>query len=65
MAWKVRLIYSDGDSEVLDEEFDTEEAAIEAGWEASSNMSQGFDYLEEAGEDHEDVEVDEVEAFEE
>ena len=65
MPWKVKLIFDDGEEEELDEEFETEEEAEEAGWQASSDFSQGGEYLALAGEQYSDAEVVEVETWEE
>ena len=60
MAYKVIFNMSDGttNDELLDEIFETEEDAEEAARQCSSDYSQGRDYLEEAGEEFCEEEIE-------
>lgn len=57
MAWRAYLVFDDGEKMDLEEEFETEDDARDAAYQAASDYSQGGDYLAEAGEDYCDAEV--------
>ena len=59
MGYRVYYEMSDGSTQdILDEVFDSEEEAEEAAAQGASDYSQGRDYLEEAGEDFCEEEIE-------
>lgn len=65
MGWKARLVFDDDETLDVDGTFSSEEEAEAAGWQASSDYSQGRDVLELAGEDYSDAEVSYIDTWEE
>ncbi len=64
MSYKLRIYFDDGDTELVDEEFETEADAEEEFVEWSSNYSAGRDVLELADEDYSDAEIIGCDIFE-
>ena len=66
MAYRVKITFSDGgEDELLDEVFETEEAATDAGLEWLSDFSAGADTLELMGQSYTDPDCVDFEVFEE
>lgn len=59
MGYKVIFNYSDGsvDEDLLDEVFDSREEAYSEAAQASSDYTQGNEYLDEAGEEYSSKEI--------
>lgn len=65
MAWKLKIFFSDGNEELVDEDFDTEEEAEEEYREWLENWDAGRETLELAGEPYSDAEIIDYEIWEE
>ena len=65
MAWKLKIFFSDGHSYVVDEEFETEEDAMQEYDEWLENWEVGGEELELAGEPYSDAEILDYETWEE
>ncbi len=57
MSWRVRINFDDGTSELVDEEFDTEEEAEEEYDSWLEGWGAGRDVLMLAGEEYSDKEI--------
>lgn len=65
MAWKLEIFFDDGNSELVDEDFETEEDAMEEYREWIENWGAGREVLELAGEPYSDAEIIDYEIWEE
>lgn len=65
MAWKLEIFFSDGHSELVDENFETEEDAIQEYEEWIENWGTGRDVLELAGEPYSDADIIDYDIWEE
>ena len=65
MAWKADLVFESGEILTLEESFDTEEEAQEAGDYAASCYSQGTETLAMGGHDYSTDSVDYIDVYEE
>ena len=65
MAWRLKIYFSDGSSEIVDEEFETEDDARTEYDEWLENWDAGRETLELAGEDYVDADIEDYEIWEE
>ena len=65
MGWRVRINFSDGSSELVDEIFDTEEDAMDEYESWVENWGTGRGELELAGEDYCDADIVDCDIWEE
>ncbi len=65
MGFRVSINFDDGNSELLDEVFETEEDAEAEARQWASDYSQGGDILKEAGEEYCEQEVVDWDIYEE
>ena len=65
MAWKLRINFSDGTSELVDEDFETKQDALDEyeSWLDSWNV--GGETLMMAGEDYSDAEIEDCDIWKE
>ena len=65
MAWKLKIYYSDGSSEILDEDFETEQDAQDE-WESwLDSWNAGKETLMLAGEEYDDSDLEDCEIWQE
>ena len=65
MAWKLRINFSDGSSETLEESFETEQDARDEFDSWLENWSAGRETLMLAGEDYVDADIEDGDIWEE
>lgn len=65
MAWRLELYFSDGTTELVDEEFETEEDARDDLQAWSDGWAAGAETLELAGEDYNDADIVGFDIYEE
>jgi len=66
MAWKLRIYLEDGSSFLDEEEYDSEDEAIDAKSEWFEGWSQGMEDLElNGGEDYNSHVIEDIEIYEE
>lgn len=65
MAWRLKIIFDNGDSELLDDLFDTEQDAVDEYNSWCDNWAAGRETLQLAGEDYVDAEIETAEIWEE
>lgn len=65
MGWRVKVYFSDETEELVDDVFDSEEAAMEERDSWIENWGTGRSVLEEAGEDFCDADIDYIAIWEE
>ena len=65
MGWRLRINFSDGTSELVDEVFDTEEDAQDEFDSWLENWGAGQETLELAGEDYCDADIEDCDIWEE
>lgn len=65
MGWRLRINFSDGSSELVDEVFDTEEDAQDEFDSWPENWGAGQEILELAGEDYCDADIEDCDIWEE
>ena len=65
MSWRLRIFFSDGTSELVDDEFDSEEEAQEEYRSWLENWAAGRETLMLAGEDYVEADIDDCEIWEE
>lgn len=65
MAWKLKIYFSDGSSELVDEDFETEQDAQDEYESWLTNWGAGGESLMLAGEDYCDADIEDYEIWEE
>ncbi len=65
MAWKLEIHFSDGSSEVVDEDFETEQEAQDEYDSWLDNWNVGRETLMLAGEDYTDADIEDCDIWEE
>lgn len=65
MAWKLKIYFSDGSSELVDEAFETEQDAQDEYESWLTNWGAGRENLMLAGEDYCDADIEDYEIWEE
>ena len=65
MAWRLKICFSDGSSETVDDEFETKEDALAKYDEWLENWDTGRETLELAGEDYIDADIEDYKIWEE
>ena len=65
MVWRVKINFSDGSSEVVDEDFDTMEDAEREYDEWLDSWDAGRDTLMMSGEDYIDADIEDCDIWEE
>ena len=65
MGFRLRINFSDGTSELVDEVFDTEEEAEEEYESWLENWGAGKETLELAGEEYDDSDIEDCDIWEE
>lgn len=65
MAWRLKIYFSDGSSEIIDEVFDTEEEAQEEYDSWLDSWGAGRETLELAGRDFVDADIEDCDIWEE
>lgn len=57
IMYKLKIYFSDGTSEIDDEDYETKDAAIDGYESWLDNWNEGAEVLDEAGEDHSDADI--------
>lgn len=65
MGWRLKIYFSDGSEELVDEVFDTEEEAQDEYNEWLDSWAAGRETLQLAGEDYSDADIEDCEIWEE
>lgn len=65
MAWKLKIIFSDGSSEIDDHDFETEEEAKDEFDSWVENWDVGRETLMMAGEDYLEIDIEDYKIWEE
>ncbi len=65
MAWKLKIYFTDGSSEVVDEDFETEQDAQDEYESWLDSWNAGRETLMLAGEDYVDADIDDCDIWEE
>ena len=65
MAWKLEIHFSDGSSELVDEDFETEQEAQDEYHSWLENWNAGRETLMLAGEDYIDADIEDCDIWEE
>ncbi len=65
MGWKLKIYFSDGSEELVDEVFDSEQAAQNEFDEWREGWVAGRDVLQLAGEDYSNANIEDCEIWEE
>lgn len=65
MGWRLRINFSDGSSELVDEIFDSEEDAIDEYESWLENFGAGQEVLELAEEEYDDLDIVDCDIWEE
>lgn len=65
MGYRLKILFSDGSSELVDDVFDTEEEANDEFDSWLENWGAGRNDLKLAGEDYTDADIEDCEIFEE
>lgn len=65
MAWKLKILFSDGSSELVDEDFETEQEARNEFDSWLDSWSAGKETLMLAGEDYADADIVDFEIWKE
>ena len=65
MAWKLKIYFTDGTSEIVDEDFDTEQDAENEYESWLDSWNAGRETLSLAGEDYSDADIEDCEIWEE
>lgn len=65
MGWRLKIYFDDGDSELVDEVFDSEEDAEDEYDSWLDSWSAGAEALELAGEDYSDASITDCDIWEE
>ena len=65
MGWRLRIIFSDGTTELVDEVFDTEEEAEDEAESWGDSWAEGAEVLEDAGEGFSEADIVDYEIWEE
>lgn len=65
MGWRLKIMFDDGSEELLDDVFDSKEAASEEYREWIENWDAGREVLQMAGENYIDADIDDCEIWEE
>ena len=65
MAWKLRINFTDGSSELVDEDFSTEEDAQDEYQEWLDSWGAGRETLMLAGEDYIEADIEDCDIWEE
>lgn len=65
MGYRLKILFSDGSSELVDDVFDTEEDAKDEFDSWVENWGAGRDTLKLAGEDYVEADIEDYEIFEE
>lgn len=65
MGWRLKIYFSDGSEELIDEVFDSEQAAQNEYEEWCEGWCAGKDVLQLAGENYSDADIEDYEIWEE